>query len=390
VCSSDLENFGPDLIAYIPPNVINGVTGEYELKIRSLPYADLRWEKTKTVNLGLDLGLLKNRFTATVEYYTKRTEDMIIYRELPVSYGIPSMPMNGGEMTNQGIELTVNGTIIRSKNVTWSLSMNTARNFNKIETSLLPINTWQTAVSGQYHKSGYAVSSFWVFEFEGLDPNTGYPRFTIPTREENPNIVNDATEYMKYAGTLDPNFTGGLSTVFRYKTFSLSGSFSLGLGGKRFLNKLFGGSGTTMGIFQLPSPYNNLSKEYVNRWRKPGDEAFTSIPTIPSLDAPRIADPATLDAPYTEMREFYAYEMYDNSDVRVVNASYLRCNGLSLSYSFTGDWLRRLEVKSFTMNASVSNPFMIVSKGYKGIDPEVAAGNQPVARTFSLGVNVSF
>ncbi|MDR1415643.1 MAG: SusC/RagA family TonB-linked outer membrane protein [Odoribacteraceae bacterium] len=382
------ENFSPELIAYIPSNVINGITGEYELKIQSLPYADLRWEKTKTVNLGIDLGFLKNRFTATFEYYMKRTEDMIIYRELPISYGIPSMPMNGGEMTNQGIELSVNGTIIRSGNITWSLSMNTARNINRIASSLVPYNNWQTAVSGQYYKEGYAVSSFWVFKFEGLDQTNGYPLFTIPTKEENPNIVNDATEYMTYAGTLDPDFTGGLSTVFRYKTLSLSGSFSLGIGGKRFLNKLFGGTNTTMGIFHLPSPYYNLSKEYVNRWRQPGD--VTEIPSIPSLDAPRVIDPATIDGPYTEMREFYPYQMYDNSDARVVSASYLRCNNLALSYSFTGEWLRRLELKSLSMSASVSNPFMIVSKEYKGIDPEVAAGNQPITRTFSLGLNVSF
>ncbi|MDR1274137.1 MAG: SusC/RagA family TonB-linked outer membrane protein, partial [Odoribacteraceae bacterium] len=382
------ENFGPDLIAYIPSNVIHPITGEYELRIQSLPYADLRWEKTKTVNLGIDAGFLKNRFTFTVEYYTKRTEDMIVYRELPISYGIPSMPMNGGEMTNRGIEVLVNGTLVRTQNVVWSLSMNTSRNLNRIASTIAPYNNWQTAVSGQYYKDGYAVSSFWVFEFDGLDPNTGYPRFIVPTKEENPNVVNDPTEYMKYAGTLDPDFTGGLFTVFRYKTLSFSGSFTLGLGGKRFLNKLFGGTNTTMGLFSLPSPYYNLSREYVNRWRQPGD--VTDIPSIPSLDAPRIVDPATLDGPYEEMREFYPYQMYDNSDARVVNASYLRCNNLTLSYGLPGDVPRRLGLKSLQMNASVSNPFMIVSKGYKGIDPEVAAGNQPVTRTFSLGLNVSF
>lgn len=385
------ENFGPDLIAEIPANaVINPVTREYQMIIRSLPYGDLRWEKTKTINLGVDVGLFANRFTATLEYYQKQTSDLIIYRELPVDYGVSSMPINGGKMTNKGIELSVNGTLIRSRNTTWSLSVNTSKNLNRVNSAITPLNNWQTAVSGGFYKEGYAVSSFWAFEFAGLNPLNGYPLFNIPTSTDNPKIAADPTEYLKYMGTSDPDFTGGLSSVLRYKTFSLSASFNVSIGGKRFLNKLFGGAGnTTMGIFHLPSPYYNLSREYVDRWRRPGDELHTSIPTIPSLDAPGIQDPATLNLPPQDARLLYAYELYDNSDVRVVNASFLRCNNLSLSYNFTGYILHRLGLKNLAFTGSVSNPFILVSKEYKGIDPEVAAGNQPITRTFSLGFNLS-
>ncbi|MCQ4872275.1 SusC/RagA family TonB-linked outer membrane protein [Butyricimonas paravirosa] len=385
------ENFGPDLIASIPENVVHPITKEYQLVIKTLPYADLRWEKTKSINLGVDLGLLSNRFTGTVEYYEKRTEDMIIMKEVPCEFGTASMPINGGKMMNRGLELSLNGTLIRSKNVTWSLGLNTSKNFNKLESSVISNNNWETAVSGNFHKGGYAVSSFWVFDYAGLDSEYGYPLFNIPTREENPDIVNDPTTYMKYAGKLEPDFTGGLNTVFRYKTFSLSASFNLSLGNKRFLNKLFAGEGNTkMAMLHLPSPYYNLSKEYVNRWRKPGDEAFTDIPAIPSLDAAQIPDPSTIDLDWSQQRLLYAYELYDNSNVRVVNASFLRCNNLSLSYSLPDRVLRYLGVKSLSVNGSVSNPFMIVSKGYKGVDPEVATGKQPITKTYSLGINVTF
>ena len=73
------ENFGPDLIAQLPTNVVNNVTGEYELKIKSLPYADLRWEKTQSLNIGTDIGLFSNRVMLSLEYYHKRSKDLIVF-----------------------------------------------------------------------------------------------------------------------------------------------------------------------------------------------------------------------------------------------------------------------------------------------------------------------
>lgn len=85
----------------------------------------------------------------------------------------------------------------------------------------------------------------------------------------------------------------------------------------------------------------------------------------------------------------YSAEMYNYSDARVVNASFLRCNGLSLSYTLPGNLVKKMYLKNLSFSASVSNPFIIVSKGFKGMDPEVATGSQPISRTFSLGINIS-
>lgn len=188
------ENFGPDLIAKLPTNVVNNVTGEYELEIKSLPYADLRWEKTKTINLGADMGLFKNRIMLSVEYYMKRAEDLIIYKSVPVSYGIEEMPINGGTMKNEGIELNLSTTLIRLKDFVWNISVNTSKNRNKVKSTILPDNSWLSAVSGQLNKSGYPVSAFWAFELKGLDPVDGTPIFDIPNKQNNPEGigVNDA------------------------------------------------------------------------------------------------------------------------------------------------------------------------------------------------------
>ena len=374
------ENYGPDLIARIGTGndlVDQGQTGEFMLMIKSLPYGNLRWEKTKTINLGTDFGFLQNRMTATIEYYHKKTEDMIISKEVPYAYGVVSMPINGGNMTNQGLEISVGATVIRTNNFVWSLSLNTSKNFNEVKSDVEENSNWNAATSGALNKKGYAVSSFWAFEFTGLDPEGGHPLFNIPTREDDISVADDATAYMKYMGTLEPDFSGGLSTNFRYKTLSLSASFNLNIGGKKFLYSMFSDEFK----YNIPSAYDNLPEEMVKRWRKPGDEKITNIPSLPHNKVPSVQLPNHSENPHI---------MYNASDARVVNASFFRCNSISLGYTVPEEWVKRMKLTGLSINASVSNPFIIVSKDFKGMDPEVATGSQPISRNYSLSINLSF
>jgi hypothetical protein len=193
---------------------------------------------------------------------------------------------------------------------------------------------------------------------------------------------------MKYAGRLDPDFQAGISSTLRYKWLTLSTSFTWQLGGKKFLYKMFN---LPYGV--LPSAYSNLPKEFAGRWKKPGDEKITNIPSIPSL----IYDPASndydgptvLNVPNTPYGFEYAYDMYNYSDARVVSASFLRCNNISLTYNVPEKLLKNV-LKNLSITASVNSPFIIVSKDFKGMDPEVATGSQPIPRVYSAILNVSF
>lgn len=345
--------------------------------IKSLPYGNLRWEKTKTINLGTDFGLFQNKVTWTIEYYYKKTEDMIVEKEVPYAYGVVSMPINGGNMVNRGLEISAGFTPIRTDNFAWNVSINTSKNFNKVKSSMNENAGWEAAASGTLNKEGYAVSSFWAFEFKGLNPETGSAEFDIPSLEENPDGLLDATTFMKYMGTMEPDFSGGISMSFRYKSLSLSTSFNVQLGGKKFLYHVFDDTA----IQSIASAYSNLPKEMVKRWRKPGDEKFTNIPSLPSKDASYYKLPNNSSG--------YTPRMYNYSDARVVNASFLRCNGLALNYTLPEKWVKKMYLKNLSFSASLSNPFMIVSKEFKGMDPEVATGSQPISRTVSLGINIS-
>ncbi len=134
------------------------------LNISSLPYSDLRWEKTFSSNFGLDMGFFDNKVVFGADYYKKKGTDMITVLAIPVEYGIDGMPVNGGSMENSGYELSAMFTPVRTKDFTWTMSVNTAKNHNQITRVGTQNVTWRTAVGGSMYKEGYSSSAFWVFQ----------------------------------------------------------------------------------------------------------------------------------------------------------------------------------------------------------------------------------
>lgn len=133
----------------------------------------------------------------------------------------------------------------------------------------------------------------------------------------------------------------------------------------------------------MPSEYQNASTQLLKRWRKPGDERFTDIPSIP------VGDNCAPLKPFVNGDELNPYDAWKYSDIRVVDAWFIRFNNFSLSYNLPEKWISGFaEALVFTFSAS--NPWQIKSKDFKGRDPEVALGKQPRPQNFSFGVNVTF
>ena len=372
------EGAGPDLIAYMPSGSlgISNATGEYLIKIQSLPNPKLKWEKNKTIDLGIDFVFWKSKISGTFEYYWKKGTDIIVAKQVPFENGIASMPMNGGTMTNSGWEFNLSFAPVRTKDFLWSVGFNTSKNYNELTSTLASNKSWQMASSGSLYKKGYPVSGFWAFEFSGLNPENGNPVFDLSGLENNPLAETDATEYMKYMGKLDPDLSAGLSTSFRYKSLTLSASFNMQLGGKKFLSPMFDADM----VNSTPNEYKNMPKDIAKRWRKPGDEAHTNVPSLPEFQRGGIVLPSGADL---------LYRMYNFSDIRVAKASFLRCNNITLDYNLPPQLISKF-ARNIGLSFSVSNPFMIVSKDFKGKDPEVATGKQPITQNYTLSVNVSF
>ncbi|WP_065220684.1 MULTISPECIES: SusC/RagA family TonB-linked outer membrane protein [Butyricimonas] len=363
----------PDLIAEI--NV--GDSGDYKLTIKNLPAPDLKWEKVQNLNLGVDFGLFRNKIMGSFEYYWKKTKDMVVNKDVPYANGVSSRPVNGGNMSNSGWDLGVNFVPVRTKDFVIAVGMTTGKVYNKVESTLDPTGAWSEATSGNLNKNGYPVSSFWAFRYTGLSPEHGGPLFDL-TGSELEGAKSDATLYMDYAGKMEPDFTAGLNLSINYKTLILTTSFYLSTGNQQFLAPL------TTSYSSIPSEYENMSTEWLKRWRKPGDEKYTKVPSLPN----RITSAKPLEfLDYTN--GISPYELYAYSTARVVDAWYLKCGNVQLSYTLPAEKLPKI-FQNLSFNCSISNPFSIVSKDFLGRDPEVALGSQPLSRTISFGINASF
>jgi TonB-linked SusC/RagA family outer membrane protein len=378
------ENFSPDLIAQIPlgSSSISPISGDPVLNIKSLAYKDLRWERNKTTNLGLDFAFLNNRISGSFDYYLKKGYDVIVQKTIPLEYGLFTMPINAGNIDNKGFEFALNLIPVRTSRFEWNLGFNTSKTTsNVVQSGAISLNTWETAASGGLYKTGYASSGIFSFDFAGLDPTNGNPTFNGLNVATNPAAATDVTKAMVYSGQLDPKFTGGLTNNFRYKSFTLNTFFYLSTGNVKRLAPLYP---TATLASSAPYPFQNLSAELVDRWRKPGDEANTIIPSLPSAGP---ISSASLTIPSTSAVALMR-TMYDYSNARVVDASFVRLRNLSLGYLVPNKQVKQLGLSSCQLMASVTNLFYIADKRLNGQDPEVNGNNLPIPRTYSLTLNI--
>lgn len=353
----------------------------YVSTISQIPNPYLSWERTKSWNFGVDLELFR-MFYMNLEYYTRRS-NAVINVDLPLEYGIDNMKRNGGIIYNRGIEYTLSFTPIQKRDFSLNINLNASKNWNKGGESSIDKTTAMYLKGGnkQILKEGYPLSAFWSYSFAGLDGSNGKPIFNyleVPEEEKSKSI--DPTTYLVYSGEQEPYFTGGLGFSFRYKSLSLNTSFSLLLGSKKRLPspyRDFEGFHDMM-----PSPIKNMNRDLLNRWQKPGDEAHTNIPALPTW--PR---GIAWTLPNTDSAES-VIETWEKSDVMVVSASFLRCRNIGLSWQMKRDWCDKIHAKNLSINFNMDNIFVIASKRFNGFDPELE--NSVMPRSFSLGLNIGF
>ena len=295
------------------------------------------------------------------------------------------MKLNGGRIHNHGIEYSINLTPYKRKNFAWTININASKNWNKaqnddIRTRVNKINK-NDFINGNRErllKKGYPISGFWSYSFAGLDPATGYPTFNKIDFEETDSDI-DPTTFLVYSGQTDPYFSGGVSTRARYKSLSVGASFSVLLGGKKRLPNPY----SSFRHGKLPEPYNNLSKDLLKRWQKPGDEKHTIYPALYTS----VEDVINIQLPDgTTANSIYG--MWANSDAMVVNASFLRCTQLSLTWNLPVQLCSKFGATNCSVSANVNNPFVIGSSRFNGFDPELGTSVMP--KVFSFGLSVGF
>lgn len=325
---------------------------------------DLRWETTSQADAGLDIGFLNNRLNLTIDYYYKYTRDLLQNVTIPSSSGFSQMMVNSGNVTNQGLEVTLSYDVFASGDWRWNIGANVSLNRNKIgglDGDQYATSLWSKADQVFLQRNGCPIGTLYGYKEEGIDPATGEIVYADLNGD---GTITEADRTI--IGNTNPKFTGSLSTRLEWKGLSLS-----------FM--LYGSYGNDIFNYNLTditmSNIGNITKTaYEGRWTK---------------ENPNNATWPKATAGYTRT--------WLISDRYVEDGSFLKMKYLTLAY----DWYNPAKwIQKINFNFTVNNLFTLTK--YSWFEPEVNAGgtnaatpgvdsySYPSARTYALGINFTF
>ncbi|GHT13195.1 SusC/RagA family TonB-linked outer membrane protein [Bacteroidia bacterium] len=330
---------------------------------------DLTWEKNKALNIGLDIQFLK-RFNVSVEYYNRKTADMLM--AFPISYatGFSSYQRNIGSLQNRGFEAEFSSLNFATKDFTWTTKLNLGKNQNKILkwdgdiTSLVEGNFIRTVGKDYY--------TYYMVEFGGIDPADGEPMFVKNTHDENGKIIDKGlTKVFKEAEKVEhkgyePKLSGGLTNSLAYKAFDLNFQLNFSTGGYSYDN------GAQKAEHGGQDMLANIPAYYSAAWKKPGD--ITDIERF-------VANRATYMSNQTTTRRLHPID-------------YLRLSNLTFGVSAPKSWLKKTGLSNVRLYASGVN--LLTWATYTAYDPAsihfdgYVEWEQPPLRTWTFGLDIKF
>lgn len=382
--STSPYNYGPTTYA----------TGYY---VSQLPNPNLGWEYSKTYNFGLDFSLLKQRLTGTIEYYTQKTNDVLLSVSLPPTAGVSSVLQNVGNTQNKGVELSLNGVIIDDKNGwTWEAGVNIYANRNK----LLSLASGSTQDLTNWWFVGHPIDVIYDYKKVGLWQANDKDYTNLQKYEPGGTVGMIKVQYTgtynadgtptRAIGAADrqplniqPNFEGGFNTRVGYKGLDLTivGAFK---DGGTIISTLYGSNG----YYNMESGRRENIK--IDYW----------TPTHTNAKYPNPAGPVNSNNPKY------------GTTLGYFDASYLKVRTITLSYNFKQAWMKRAGFERLRVYATAQNPWVLFSPYHKqsGMDPEtnsygnqnqavtstyptrflVVGSNTPSTKNYIIGLNLSF
>ncbi|MBS1601058.1 MAG: SusC/RagA family TonB-linked outer membrane protein [Bacteroidetes bacterium] len=321
-----------------------------------------QWQVNKKLETALQLGFLQSRINLDLAYYRNRCDNQLVGFPLPSFTGFPTVTANSpANVQNSGLEATLTATPIRTRNINWMIGFNIGINRNKL---LAYPNLAQSPYALQY-KIGQSINTTYLFHYAGIDPMTGSATFTDYNHDGRVSATNDfpGTGFDDRRIRIDqePNYTGGFSTAFSYKSLSYSSSFTFTR--QKGMNILSGAYSTASGMHNIPEYV------YTHMWTHPGqtDALYPKAST-------QIANGGS---------------SLGESDAGYSDASYIRWSNIAISYSFPAKMMKKAGLRAMAFNINAYN--IMVFSPYKGLDPEVKTfGSLPPARTITAGISCSF
>ena len=324
---------------------------------------NLTWELNKPMNIGLDFSVLKNRVNVTIDYYIRKSENLLLSVPLSNTSGFGSATRNIGSMENKGVELSLNIIPVQTKDFRWDLDFNFSNNKNKITS--LP-NAADILNGNFIIRQGESLNTFFLREWAGVDRATGDPLwYTTDKHQASSNIYPGASARI-LAGQALPKFFGSLTNALSYKGFNLSAQLYYNFG-----NQVF----DTWRGYYLGSGFGasfNKVKRQLDAWKQPGD-----ITTVPKYV-------------YNGNKNFNAGSTYNLND-----GSFVRVRDIQLGYTLPKAYAEKLKIGSANFYVRGTNLFTWVKDENLPFDPEQGTGsasnlNVFIPKTVTVGLSLAF
>jgi TonB-dependent starch-binding outer membrane protein SusC len=356
----------------------SGVASDYSggagLRPTQIANPDLKWETTTQLDLGVSIAVLNNRVSLDVNYYQKKTSDLLLDIPLPLLNGFASITRNAGEMENRGVDITLNTVNVKTKKFEWKTNFNIG--FLKNEVLSLPDATKDldnrqfVGTALQRAIVGHSISTFFMVPYKGINPDNGNAEWIA----RNGSIINTVSpNERQIVGDAIPDFTGGFSNTINYNGFDFNVFFNFTYGNSIYL----------------------------------GDLTFTENPIGGFNYARRVADywtESNRDAAFPAATSATRNVFSQSSTLHLLDGSFIRLRNISLGYTLKGSQLKTKAFQNVRLYVMGQNLWTLRAEGWegRGQDPEIAdAGNSnlrqgqsfftpPQAKMITGGLNITF
>jgi len=324
---------------------------------------NLTWELNKPMNIGLDFSVLKNKVNVTIDYYIRKSENLLLSVPLSSTSGFGSATRNIGSMENKGVEISLNLIPVQTKDFRWDVDFNFANNKNKITS--LPGHA--DILSGNFIiREGQSLNTFFLREWAGVDIATGDPQWYYTDKHQASSNIYPGANARIIAGQALPKFFGSLTNALTYKGFNLSAQLYYNFG-----NQVF----DTWRGYYLGSGFGatfNKVKRQLDAWRQPGDKT----------DVPKYV--------YNGNKNFNSGSTYNLND-----GSFVRVRDIQLGYTLPKSYADKLKIGNANIYVRGTNLFTWVKDKNMPFDPEQGTGsasnlNVFIPKTVTVGLSLNF
>ena len=352
----------------------------YSLVLKYKGNEELTWEKSKAINVGVDFSLFKGRLSGTLEYFNRKTSDLLYYKPVPLSAGNPTgeYPINVGKITNKGIEFNLIGTIIKTNDIVWTANLNLTHYKNTIDELDESVRENGIKYSTYIYEEGGSLYDAYMFKYAGVDKETGEALYYYKEKDENGNETGrdlttaNFSQADKYnCGSVLPKLFGGFGTTLNAYGFDLSAQFQFQLGGKIY-------DGSYQALMHTQDAAGQA-------WHKDALKAWT--PENRNTDVPRLDGDTQVGQSAVDRFQ--------------ISSNYLSLNNATLGYTFPKKLIAPLTLTSLRVYVAGENLFVLSKR--KGLDPRYSLGiggytsgsglntnSYSAMRTITAGVTVSF